>query len=97
MYIVFEYAENGSLKDVIRKFGPLKETLVKRYIQQVLSALEYLNQNNVLHLDLKAANILITKNGVCKLADFGSAHVSDENYNDCHGTFYWSLNFIAIF
>lgn len=46
---------------------------IKRVIQQLLNGLFYIHSNKILHRDMKAANILITKNGTLKLADFGLA------------------------
>ena len=73
LHIVLEYVENGSLQNVIRKFGSFSESLTAIYITQVLKGLEYLHVQGVLHRDIKAANILTTKEGMVKLADFGVA------------------------
>lgn len=42
-------------------------------MQQLFNGLYFIHENKILHRDMKAANILITKNGVLKLADFGLA------------------------
>ena len=76
-YIVLEYCEAGSLAASIKanKFGPAPEALAKVYVAQVLDALAYLHSptNGVVHRDVKGANLLATKDGCVKLADFGSA------------------------
>ncbi|KAM9976606.1 hypothetical protein ACTFIR_010448 [Dictyostelium discoideum] len=74
---ILEYVENGSLRDVIEKFGPLSEELCIIYLYQMLQGLAYLHSNKVIHRDIKASNILITKEGVIKLADFGVASQID--------------------
>lgn len=48
-------------------------------MNQLLNGLYYIHSNNVLHRDMKAANILITKNGTLKLADFGLARAFSKN------------------
>ena len=75
LYIILEFAENGSLSQIIKahRFGPFPESLVAVYVTQVLQGLEYLHAEGVVHRDIKGANILTTKQGVVKLADFGVA------------------------
>ncbi|ELU12168.1 hypothetical protein CAPTEDRAFT_123428, partial [Capitella teleta] len=70
-YLVFEFCEHdlaGLLSNVNVKFS-LGE--IKKVIQQLLNGLYFIHYNKILHRDMKAANILITKNGVLKMADFG--------------------------
>ncbi|KAI8380810.1 kinase-like domain-containing protein [Blakeslea trispora] len=69
--IILEYAENGSLMSTLKAFGPFPEKLVASFCIKILNGLEYLHQNQVVHCDLKAANILTTKTGDVKLTDFG--------------------------
>ena len=68
---IFRYAENGSLGQTLKSFGKLNEALVARYVVKILEGLHYLHTSNIVHCDLKAANILTTKNGNVKLTDFG--------------------------
>lgn len=80
LYIVLEFVENGALSSIIKSssFGPFPESLVAVYVQQVLQGLAYLHAQGVVHRDIKGANILTTKEGVVKLADFGvAAQLSD--------------------
>ncbi|OHT12055.1 STE family protein kinase [Tritrichomonas foetus] len=91
LQIVMEYADNGSILDVIHKYGNLNESVAAIYISQVLQGLAYLHKQNVLHRDIKAANILI-QCGVAKLADFGLALDLNEyghTLRECAGTPYW--------
>ncbi|XP_059472027.1 cyclin-dependent kinase 9 [Neocloeon triangulifer] len=72
-YLVFDFCEHdlaGLLSNVNVKFS-LGE--IKKVMQQLLNGLYYIHSNKILHRDMKAANVLITKNGVLKLADFGLA------------------------
>jgi cyclin-dependent kinase 9 len=72
-YLVFDFCEHdlaGLLSNMNVKFS-LGE--IKKVLQQLLNGLYYIHSNKILHRDMKAANVLITKNGVLKLADFGLA------------------------
>ncbi|KAI9308346.1 kinase-like domain-containing protein [Cunninghamella echinulata] len=69
--IILEYAENGSLMSTLKSFGAFPEKLVCSFCIKILNGLEYLHNNDVVHCDLKAANILTTKTGDVKLTDFG--------------------------
>ncbi|KAI8054141.1 kinase-like domain-containing protein [Gilbertella persicaria] len=69
--IVLEYAENGSLISTLKAFGAFPEKLVASFCAKILKGLDYLHDNQVVHCDLKAANILTTKTGDVKLTDFG--------------------------
>lgn len=73
LYIVTELVEKGSLLQMIKSFGVCSETLAAVYCSQILAGLEYLHEQGVVHHDIKAANVLSTKDGVVKLADFGVA------------------------
>ena len=69
--IVVRYAENGSLGQTMKACGRLSEHLVAGYVVKILEGLHYLHSQDVVHCDVKAANILIDKTGNVKLTDFG--------------------------
>lgn len=69
--IILEFVENGSLGQTLKAFGKFNERLVASYVAKILEGLHYLHSEGVVHCDLKAANILSTKNGNVKLSDFG--------------------------
>ncbi len=73
-YIVFEYVEQD-LKKVIDKTNGkgLDMPLVKSYLYQLLRGVDHIHKNKVLHRDLKPQNLLITKDDIVKIADFGLA------------------------
>jgi serine/threonine protein kinase len=86
------YAENGSLGQTLKAFGKLNERLVASYVVKILEGLHYLHQSDVVHCDLKAANILTTKNGNVKLSDFGvslNLRAMEREMKDVAGTPNW--------
>ncbi|KAF7309786.1 Cell division control protein [Mycena indigotica] len=90
--IVLEYAENGSLGQTLKAFGKLNERLVASYVVKILEGLHYLHSSDVVHCDLKAANILTTKNGNVKLSDFGvslNLRAMEREIKDVAGTPNW--------
>jgi serine/threonine protein kinase len=92
--IVLELVENGSLEKVVKEYGMISEELTAFYMAQVLDGLIYLHEQGVVHRDIKCANLLITRDSVVKLADFGVAtklkdtDVSSSSENVV-GTPYW--------
>lgn len=77
-YYVMEYIDGGSLKDKVDSEGSLSEAEALSYICQVGEALSYLHSNNILHLDVKPANILLDKSNRAILIDFGISKHYDE-------------------
>lgn len=77
-YYVMEYVDGGSLKDKVESEGPLSEAEALTYLCQVGEALSYLHSNNILHLDVKPANILLDKSNRAILIDFGISKHYDE-------------------
>ncbi|KAJ2378044.1 Protein kinase of the Mitotic Exit Network, partial [Coemansia sp. RSA 2611] len=69
--LAMEYVENGSLSATLKSFGAFPERLVLAYVVKIIEGLVYLHSGDVVHCDLKACNILTTKNGNTKLTDFG--------------------------
>ncbi|KAL1968784.1 hypothetical protein VTN77DRAFT_1145 [Rasamsonia byssochlamydoides] len=88
--IILEYCENGSLHSIAKNFGRFPENLVALYMSQVLNGLLYLHEQGVIHRDIKGANILTTKEGLVKLADFGVAsRTTGLRESTVVGTPYW--------
>ncbi|KAG8221003.1 Pkinase-domain-containing protein [Butyriboletus roseoflavus] len=90
--IVLEYAESGSLGQTLKAFGKLNEHLVASYVVKILEGLYYLHKCEVVHCDLKAANILTTKTGNIKLSDFGvslNLRAMERELNSVAGTPNW--------
>ena len=74
LYFVIEYCSGGELFDRIQKISTFSEKQAAKYIKQLLSAIAYLHNRNIVHRDLKAENLLFeneSENANLKLIDFG--------------------------
>ena len=78
-YIVQEYVQGETLKDMIRREGALDFRLATPLMIQIGLALEHAHQREVIHRDMKPQNILITDDMVAKVTDFGIARASSMN------------------
>jgi len=74
--------ENGSLAQVVKKWGNLTEMLCGTFMCQALEGLRYLHMQGIMHRDIKGANILTDKDAQVKLADFGVATKLDWSQNE---------------
>ncbi|CAM8920752.1 unnamed protein product [Rhodiola kirilowii] len=89
LYIFLELVTRGSLLSLYRTYK-LRDSHVSVYTQQILHGLKYLHDQNVVHRDIKCANILVDASGYVKLADFGLAKATRKNdVKSCRGTPYW--------
>lgn len=89
LYIFLELVTKGSLAKLYDKYQ-LWDSQVSSYTRQILSGLNYLHSRNVVHRDIKCANILVDVSGSVKLADFGLAKASKLNdIKSCKGTPFW--------
>ena len=80
--IFLEYVSGGSLRSLLDRFGRLEERVVRLYGRQILLGLEYLHANGIAHRDVKAANTLLSQDGIVKLADFGASKRTREIAGD---------------
>src|SRR6202795_2039443 len=76
-FIAMEYLEGESLDRIIEQHPVLPLSVKLGYIVRVCDALAYAHQHNVVHRDVKPANIMVTKEGVVKVVDFGIARLTD--------------------
>lgn len=73
LYLVFEYLDRDLKKYMESCNGPLSPLLVKSYLFQLTRGLAFCHSRGVMHRDLKPQNLLVSKDGRLKLADFGLA------------------------
>eukprot|EP00755_Sulcionema_specki_P000655 Sspe_Gene.25573::Locus_10313_Transcript_1_1_Confidence_1.000_Length_2614::g.25573::m.25573/K20606/ANP1; mitogen-activated protein kinase kinase kinase ANP1 len=83
--IFTEYVSGGSILALLHKYGRLGEAISLKYTRQILSGLEFLHNKDVVHRDIKCANVLVDSGGSIKLADFGNARQLT-NLDDGPGT-----------
>ncbi|KAK9272049.1 hypothetical protein L1049_002418 [Liquidambar formosana] len=74
LYLVFDFMPSDLSRVVSRPGTKLTEPQVKSYMQQLLSGLQHCHERGILHRDIKGSNLLIDKNGMLKIADFGLAN-----------------------
>ncbi len=76
-YIVMELLESKTLKDYIQEKGALPSDIVLKIAAQIASALEAAHKAHIIHRDIKPQNIMLNKNLVAKVTDFGIAKVTN--------------------
>lgn len=80
-YIVMEYVDGVTLRDIVHNDGPMP---VKRAIEVIADACQALNfshQHGIIHRDVKPANIMISKSGAVKVMDFGIARALADSHS----------------
>jgi len=79
-YIVMEYVEGVTLRDIVHSDGPMESQRAIEVIADACQALNFSHQHGIIHRDVKPANIMISKTGAVKVMDFGIARaLSDAN------------------
>ncbi|XP_053392892.1 cyclin-dependent kinase-like 2 isoform X25 [Mercenaria mercenaria] len=73
LYLVFEFVDHTVLDELEKCPNGLDETTCRKILWQVLKGIEFCHANHIIHRDIKPENILVSKNGVVKLCDFGFA------------------------
>lgn len=91
IYIIMEYCCGGDLSKYIHRYGRVPEQRVLYFLQQLASALKFLTEKGVVHMDLKPHNLLLHRGSdgkyLLKVADFGFAqHMSAEGSRSVRGS-----------
>ncbi|ONI72788.1 serine/threonine protein kinase [Actinosynnema sp. ALI-1.44] len=72
-YIVMEYVDGRTLRDIVKTEGPLPGQRAMEIMADVCAALDFSHRHGIIHRDVKPANVMITKTGAVKVMDFGIA------------------------
>ena len=76
-YIIMEYCENGELFNRIVQKQHLNEEEAALFYYQIIYRLEYIHKNKITHRNLKPENLLLTKDDIIKIIDFGLSNYSN--------------------
>ncbi|THH33938.1 hypothetical protein EUX98_g260 [Antrodiella citrinella] len=77
--IFLEYVPGGSVTSVLRNYGAFEEPLVRNWVRQILTGLNYLHERDIIHRDIKGANMLVDNKGGIKISDFGISKKVEDN------------------
>ena len=95
-YIVFEYVDGESLKQLVDRTGPLPARRAIELGLQVAEALAFAHNNGLVHRDVKPQNVLVTEDGEAKVTDFGIARSMDVEHGVTQtGTVLGTSNYLS--
>ncbi len=80
-YIVMEYVDGQTLRDIVKTTGPMPQQRVIEVMADVCAALDFSHRHQIIHRDVKPANVMITNAGAVKVMDFGIARALGEGQN----------------
>jgi beta-lactam-binding protein with PASTA domain/predicted Ser/Thr protein kinase len=80
-YIVMEYVDGQTLREIVKTQGPMSQRQVIEVMADVCAALDFSHRHNIIHRDVKPANIMINLAGAVKVMDFGIARALGEGQN----------------
>ncbi|KAF9170585.1 hypothetical protein BGX20_008781 [Mortierella sp. AD010] len=94
--IFLEYVSGGSIESCLKRSGHFPEPVIRSFTRQILLGLEYIHSKKIVHRDIKAANVLVDEQGICKISDFGISKRNaqsqggyDENVGSLQGSIFW--------
>src|SRR5215210_6029598 len=94
-FIVFEYVPGPTLKDVLKRESPLPVSRALALVHQAARGLAYAHENGIVHRDVKPQNVLVDRDGVAKVMDFGIARSVDREEMTLPGTVMGTSDYIS--
>ena len=94
-YMVMEYVRGQSLRAMLTREGRLEPAQAADVVRQTLQALESAHRQGIVHRDIKPENVLVTTDGVVKVADFGLARAYAEGRQTQAGTVTGTVQYLA--
>ena len=94
-YIAFEYVDGQTLKEVIAEKGKMEQEKAVHCALSILAALSHAHQRGIIHRDVKSQNVMITRNGQVKIADFGIAGLADTKTLTSDGNVMGSVHYFS--
>ena len=96
-YIVMEYVDGQTLKEMIREEGRIHPDVALRMTIRILAAVDHAHRNGIVHRDIKPQNILVDREGQVKVADFGIARLktSQTTQMDPNGSAMGSVHYLS--
>lgn len=98
--IFLEYVPGGSVQTMLNSYGAIREPLIRNFVRQIVTGLAYLHGREIIHRDIKGANILVDNKGGIKISDFGiskkmeassilSGPANNKNRPSLQGSVFW--------
>ena len=94
-YITMEYVPGEDLKSMLKMMGPMSSGKSILIVKQVCKGLAEAHRRGIVHLDLKPQNIMIDKEGIVRIMDFGIAHSLDVKDGSDRGTLVGTLAYMS--
>lgn len=94
-YIVMEYVEGSTLRNVIQREAPMSPQRALELLDPVVAAVAAAHEAGIIHRDLKPENVLISTRGQIKVADFGLARAANAHTASMDGTLIGTVSYIA--
>ena len=94
-YIVMEYVDGRTLKEMIRQEGRIHPDVALRMAIRILAAVDHAHRNGIVHRDIKPQNILVDGEGRIKVADFGIARLKTGPTADAEGQALGSVHYLS--